>query len=106
MTTVTQLLPVETVQVIRRTAPIRVITNGQGPAGQPGGGRGTPYTRAELDALAGASGLVAGQWYYIEDEGRVAYGRSASVYQAFPRITVSASPPSGAVENDLWVDLS
>ncbi|AFL75402.1 hypothetical protein [Thiocystis violascens] len=39
-------------------------------------------TRAALDAQAGASGLLAGEPYLIEDEGRIAVGTAAGAYSA------------------------
>jgi hypothetical protein len=39
-------------------------------------------TRAALDALAAANGLLVGQIYFITDESRLAVATSVSTYQA------------------------
>lgn len=42
-------------------------------------------TRAALNALAGASGLVQGEPYLITDEDRIAVGLSATTYETFAK---------------------
>lgn len=42
-------------------------------------------TRANLDALAGSSGLIVGQVYVITDESRLAVAITASTYQAMAK---------------------
>lgn len=39
--------------------------------------------RADLDTLAGSSGLLPGEIYLLEDESRIAIGLTTSTYQAF-----------------------
>lgn len=45
-------------------------------------------TRAALDALAAANGLLPFQFYLITDEERIAFALTASTYRAFPSATV------------------
>lgn len=40
-------------------------------------------TRANLDAQAGASGLLVGEPYLITDEGRIAVGTAVNAYRAY-----------------------
>lgn len=47
-------------------------------------------TRAALDALAGASGLLPGQIYVLTDQARIAVALTTSTYEAFVR------------EGDIW----
>lgn len=67
-------------------------------------------TRAQIDAAAAGGTLVAGEPYFITDEGRMAVGTSASAYASFAKEgevaapievvarPVNVSPASGATE--------
>lgn len=46
-------------------------------------------TRAALDALAAANGLLVGQWYIITDEQRPAIALTTNTYRALPSATPS-----------------
>lgn len=66
-------------------------------------------TRANLNTLAGSSGLKVGQLYVITDEGgRIAVATSTSAYETFVRgstkVTVGTSAPSSPATGDIWVD--
>lgn len=69
-----------------------------------GAGLGISLTRSALNTLAGSSGIAAGQWYFISDELRMAYGLTTSTYHAEPRLTVGTSGHSSPQTGDLWVD--
>ncbi|MDD5330207.1 MAG: hypothetical protein PHX38_09395 [Sulfuricella sp.] len=51
-------------------------------------------TRAQLDAAAAASGLDAGEPYFITDEGRLAIGLSAGTYEVFAKVSEASGYPS------------
>ena len=65
-------------------------------------------TRANLDALAGSSGLLSGQVYLITDESRIAIATSTSAYETFVKggvkITVGTTSPSTPAIGDIWID--
>lgn len=62
-------------------------------------------TRAALDALAAASGLVPYQQYLLTDESRVVVATSTSAYAELqPAMHVGPTAPSDT--NLLWVDTS
>lgn len=51
-----------------------------------------PLTRAQLDVVAAASGIVPSVLYHITDEDRLAVGTSASTYTAFLREDEAVAP--------------
>jgi hypothetical protein len=44
-------------------------------------------TRAQLDSAASSNALIAGEPYFITDEGRLAVGLSASTYEVFAKVS-------------------
>lgn len=66
-------------------------------------------TRAALNALAAANGLLVGQIYLISDEaGRIAVATATNAYttyvQGSTRIAVGTTAPASPSVGDLWVD--
>lgn len=66
-------------------------------------------TRAALNALAGSSGLLAGQIYVLTDEGgRIAVATAPDAYETFTRgstkITVGTTAPASPAVGDVWID--
>jgi hypothetical protein len=49
-------------------------------------------TRAQLNSAASSNALIAGEPYFITDEGRLAIGLSASTYEVFAKVSEGGYP--------------
>lgn len=71
-------------------------------------------TRADLNTLRDASGLLVGQIYLISDEDRIAIATATNAYEVYAKvsevysgtITAGSVEPSLPANGDIWLDTS